>query len=56
VVLPFLLIVLALVGWAALLIWAVVVLIQVLRLRREEQVLAQTFGEEYKAYCRRTWF
>lgn len=54
--LVFLLVVLALVGWAALIIWAVVIPIQVLRLRREEQVLAETFGEAYAAYRRRTWF
>ena len=54
--LAFLFVVLALQGWAALIIWAVVILIQVLRIRREERVLAATFGEEYAAYRRRTWF
>ena len=54
--LVFLLVVLALVGWAALIIWAVVILIQVLRLRREEKVLAETFGAAYAAYRSRTWF
>ena len=54
--LAFLLIVLALQGWAALIIWVLVILIQVLRLRREEQVLAEMFGAEYAAYRSRTWF
>jgi protein-S-isoprenylcysteine O-methyltransferase Ste14 len=54
--LAFLFVVLALQGWAALIIWAVVILIQVVRVRREERVLADTFGEEYTAYRRRTWF
>lgn len=54
--LVFLLVVLALVGWAALIIWAVVILVQVLRLRREDQVLGETFGAEYAAYRAKTWF
>jgi protein-S-isoprenylcysteine O-methyltransferase Ste14 len=54
--LAFLFVVLALQGWAAIIIWAVVILIQVMRVRREERVLADTFGEEYAAYRRRTWF
>jgi protein-S-isoprenylcysteine O-methyltransferase Ste14 len=54
--LAFLFIVLALQGWAALIIWALVLLIQVARIRREERVLAETFGEEYTAYRERTWF
>ena len=52
----FLFIVLALQGWAALIIWAIVILIQVARVRREERVLAERFGEEYIAYRSRTWF
>jgi protein-S-isoprenylcysteine O-methyltransferase Ste14 len=52
----FLFIVLALQGWAALIIWAVVILIQVVRVRREERVLTDTFEEEYTAYRSRTWF
>lgn len=52
--LAFLFIVLALQGWPAILIWAVVILIQVFRVRREERVLAETFGEEYMAYRKRT--
>ena len=54
--LAFLFVVLALQGWPALVIWAIVILIQVIRLRREEQVLAQTFGAEYVAYRSTTWF
>lgn len=52
----FLFVVLALQGWPALLIWAIVILIQVFRVRREERVLADTFGEEYAVYRRGTWF
>jgi len=52
----FLFIVLALTGWSALLVWVIVILIQVVRLRREERVLADTFGDEYTAYRTRTWF
>jgi protein-S-isoprenylcysteine O-methyltransferase Ste14 len=54
--LAFLLIVLALQGWSALIIWVVVILIQVGRARREERVLAEMFGADYTAYRSRTWF
>ncbi len=54
--LAFLFVVLALQGWAALIIWVVVIAIQVARLRREERVLAERFGEEYIAYRSKTWF
>jgi protein-S-isoprenylcysteine O-methyltransferase Ste14 len=54
--LAFLFLVLALQGWFALIIWLVVILIQVRRLRREERLLAEKFGEEYTAYRSRTWF
>ena len=54
--LAFLLVVFALQGWPALIIWVMVILIQVARLRREERVLAQAFGAEYTAYRSRTWF
>jgi protein-S-isoprenylcysteine O-methyltransferase Ste14 len=47
---------LALLGWSALIIWLVVVVIEFSRARREERVLAQTFGPEYEAYRSRTWF
>jgi protein-S-isoprenylcysteine O-methyltransferase Ste14 len=54
--LAFLFVVLALQGWPGLIIWIIVILIQAARLRREERVLAETFGEEYAAYRSRTWF
>jgi protein-S-isoprenylcysteine O-methyltransferase Ste14 len=54
--LAFLFVVLALQGWAALVITTIVILIQVARLRREERVLAETFGAEYAAYRSTTWF
>ena len=54
--LAFLFVVLALQGWAALIIWVVVILIQAIRLRREERVLAETFGAEYTVYRSKTWF
>jgi protein-S-isoprenylcysteine O-methyltransferase Ste14 len=54
--LAFLLIILALQGWPALFIWAIVILIQVTRVRREERVLAEKFGAEYTAYRSKTWF
>ena len=54
--LAFLLVVLALQGWAAIIIWVAVLLIQVARIRREEHVLADAFGEKYVAYRSRTWF
>jgi protein-S-isoprenylcysteine O-methyltransferase Ste14 len=52
----FLFVVLALQGWPALIIWVVVILIQVVRVGREDRVLAETFGAEYTAYRSRTWF
>ena len=54
--LAFLFVVLALQGWSALIIWVIVILIQVVRLRREEQVLVEKFGTEYMAYRNSTWF
>jgi protein-S-isoprenylcysteine O-methyltransferase Ste14 len=54
--LAFLFVVLALQGWSALIIWVLVILIQVGRARREERILAETFGEEYTSYRSRTWF
>jgi protein-S-isoprenylcysteine O-methyltransferase Ste14 len=54
--LAFLFVVLALQGWGALIVWVVIILIQFARVRREERVLAETFGAEYAAYRSRTWF
>ncbi len=54
--LAFLLVVLALQGWSALIIWAVVLLIQFGRAKREERILMGKFGEEYAAYSNQTWF
>jgi protein-S-isoprenylcysteine O-methyltransferase Ste14 len=52
----FLLVLLALEGWQALAIWAILIPVQVIRARREEAVLAEAFGGEYEAYRRSTWF
>jgi protein-S-isoprenylcysteine O-methyltransferase Ste14 len=52
----FLLIVLALQGPSALLTWAVVGAVHVVRARREDRVLADAFGPEYAAYRDSTWF
>ena len=45
-----------LVGWRAVIIWVIVVLVEIARARREERVLAEVFGAEYVAYQGRTWF
>ena len=42
--------------WGPLLVAAVIVPLQVYRSRREEQVLAGAFGEEYRRYRSKTWF
>ncbi len=47
---------LALQSWPILAAWLVLTPIEVLRARREEQVLADTFGAEYASYRRQTWF
>ena len=54
--LAFLFVVLALQGLPALVIWVIVISIQVVRARREDRVLAETFGAEYTTYRSRTWF
>lgn len=38
------------------LLLVVLVPLQIYRMRKEEQVLAAKFGEEYQAYKARTWF
>ena len=44
-------------GWY---VWTAVLVIincgQYFRIKREEQVLAETFGDEYRAYKAQTWF
>jgi protein-S-isoprenylcysteine O-methyltransferase Ste14 len=52
----FVLALLALQGWQALAIWAILIPVQVIRGRREERVLAEAFGAEYEAYRNSTWF
>jgi protein-S-isoprenylcysteine O-methyltransferase Ste14 len=52
----FLFVLLALQGWPALVIWAILIPVQVLRARREERVLAEAFGADYEAYRAATWF
>lgn len=47
---------LALLGWGALVIGAIVGAVELGRARREERVLEEEFGSEYMAYRSRTWF
>ena len=37
-------------------IWAVIVILQTVQSQREEKVLRDSFGTEYEAYTRQTWF
>jgi protein-S-isoprenylcysteine O-methyltransferase Ste14 len=46
----------ALLGWKVLVIAVFLVPVEVLRARREEALLTETFGSEYVAYRERTWF
>ena len=39
-----------------LLVLAVLLPLQVIRVRKEERVLEEKFGEEYREYKRKTWF
>lgn len=52
----FMFVVLALLGWRAVVVWALVLTIQIVRAGREERILAAKFGEEYSAYRSTTWF
>jgi len=52
----FLLVLLALLGWQGLAIWAILIPVQLVRAGREEHVLAEAFGVEYESYRRSTWF
>jgi len=45
-----------LLGWRAIVIWVFIVLVEAIRVRREERVLAEAFGEEWAAYKASTWF
>ena len=45
------------VDWPILLwAWAILVAVQTVQARREEEVLAAAFGTDYEAYRGRTWF
>jgi len=39
-----------------LIIWAILIYIQTLRIKKEEKVLGEKFGEQYEKYKKRTWF
>jgi protein-S-isoprenylcysteine O-methyltransferase Ste14 len=43
-------------NWILLLVGAVLVPVQMVRARKEEQVLHEAFGEEYERYKAGTWF
>jgi protein-S-isoprenylcysteine O-methyltransferase Ste14 len=38
------------------LVWGIIVVVQALQTRREEKVLAATFGTDYNSYEAHTWF
>jgi protein-S-isoprenylcysteine O-methyltransferase Ste14 len=42
--------------WALLALLGILVPMQIVRARKEEQVLTQAFGEEYVRYKAGTWF
>ncbi len=42
-------------SWIALICFVLVYSIEVVRLRKEERVLEQAFGDEYRSYKARTW-
>jgi len=42
--------------WMVLLLLIVLVPMQLIRSKQESQVLEQKFGDEYRAYRKRTWF
>ena len=46
----------ALLGWKALVIAVIVVPVEILRAHREDAVLAKTFGAHYAAYREEAWF
>jgi protein-S-isoprenylcysteine O-methyltransferase Ste14 len=42
--------------WGPLVVAAVILPLQIYRARKEEQVLASAFGDEYRRYKSKTWF
>jgi protein-S-isoprenylcysteine O-methyltransferase Ste14 len=52
----FMFVLLALQGWGALPVCVLLAVVQAVRARREERVLAQAFGADYAAYRASTWF
>lgn len=42
--------------WGPLVVILVLAPLQLYRVRKEEQVLARAFGEEYERYKKKTWF
>jgi protein-S-isoprenylcysteine O-methyltransferase Ste14 len=46
----------ALQSWLLLLAWLAMTPIQIVRIRKEERVLAEAFGADYQAYRAKTWF
>jgi protein-S-isoprenylcysteine O-methyltransferase Ste14 len=54
--LAFLLALLALQGWRGFAVWAILIPVQVVRARREDEVLAAAFGADYAAWREQTWF
>ena len=53
----FLVAVIIILDWPVLmLVWVFLVIVQMLQVRREEKILAASFGAQYEAYQSRTWF
>jgi protein-S-isoprenylcysteine O-methyltransferase Ste14 len=46
----------ALQSWPLLVAWLAMTPIQIVRIRKEERVLAEAFGADYQAYRAKTWF
>jgi protein-S-isoprenylcysteine O-methyltransferase Ste14 len=42
--------------WAGIVVFLVFYSTQLIRIRREEKVLEEAFGDEYRAYRKQTWF
>jgi protein-S-isoprenylcysteine O-methyltransferase Ste14 len=41
-------------SWIALTLWLPLLAVILIRIRDEEEVMGREFGEEWKAYCRRS--